>query len=140
MPAYYTFLVSSLRMLNFFSKPPFSLEDFFAKCQNLILDKELEILLRACQQDTYSLGCQSPISLKKWAEFEIVLRNELARFRAARKKIDPLKFLRLPDSPQAQIQPCGDGRLSEHFNIGSRKDFGSSQVEFFGYFKFRPLF
>jgi hypothetical protein len=103
MPAYYTFLVSSLPMLNFSAKPPFSLEEFLVKCKNLIPDKELEILIRACRQDVYALGCQGPASLKKWAEFEVALRNELARARAARRKTDPLKFLRSPDSPQVQI-------------------------------------
>jgi hypothetical protein len=103
MPAYYTFLIASLPMLNLSAKAPFSLEDFLVKCKNLIPDKELEILLQACRQDAYALGRQSPVSLKKWAEFEIALRNELARSRAARRKVDPLKYLRLPDSPQAQI-------------------------------------
>ena len=103
MPAYYTYLISSLPMLNFFAKPPFSLEDFFAKCKNLIPEKEFEILRSVCQQDIYSLAIQSSDSLKQWANFEIALRNELVRARAGRKKIDPLKFLRLPDSPQAEI-------------------------------------
>jgi hypothetical protein len=42
-------------------------------------------------------------SLKEWVNFEVALRNELVRARASRKKIDPSKFLRLPDSPQAWI-------------------------------------
>lgn len=103
MPAYYTYLISSLPMLNFSAKPPFSLEDFFTKCKNLIPEKDLEILRSVGEQDAHSLAIQNIDSLKQWAHFEIALRNELARARAARKKADPLKFLRLPDSPQAQI-------------------------------------
>ena len=103
MPAYYTYLISSLPMLNFSAKPPFSLEDFFTKCKNLIPEKEFEILCSVCGPDSYSLDIQSIDSLKQWVNFEIALRNELVRARAGRKKTDPLKFLRLPDSPQAEI-------------------------------------
>ncbi|HNW38806.1 MAG TPA: DUF2764 family protein [Candidatus Omnitrophota bacterium] len=103
MPAYYTFLISSLPLLNFNAKPPLNLENFFARCKNLIPDQELEILIRSCQQDVYALGPQARVSLRRWGDFETTLRNELVRARAARKKIDPLKFLRLPDEPQTQI-------------------------------------
>jgi len=103
MPAYYTYLISSLPLLNFTAKAPFSLEDFFSKCKNLILQKEFEILCSVCQQDLYVLTAQSTNSLKQWVNFETVLRNELVRARAGRKKVDPLKFLRFPDSPQVEI-------------------------------------
>ncbi|MCX5669367.1 MAG: DUF2764 family protein [Candidatus Omnitrophica bacterium] len=103
MSAYYTYLISSLPMLNFFARAPFSLEDFFTKCKNLIPEKEFEILRSVCGQDSYSLGIQNIDSLRQWANFEIALRNELVRARAGRKKIDPLKFLRFPDSAQAEI-------------------------------------
>ena len=103
MPAYYTYLISSLPMLNFSTQPPFSREDFFTKCQNLIPEKEWEIWRSVCQQDSYFLDAQSIDSLKQWSNFEIALRNELVRARAGRRKIDPLKFLRLPDSPQGEI-------------------------------------
>ena len=103
MPAYYTYLISSLPMLNFSAGAPFSLEDFFSKCKNLIPEEEIEILRGACQQDIFSLAAVGIASLKQWGNFEIALRNELVRARAGRKKIDPLKFLRLPDSPQAEI-------------------------------------
>ena len=103
MPAYYIYLISSLPMLNFSAKAPFSLEDFFTRCKNLIPEKEFEILCSVCKQDSYFLVTQSSDSLKQWANFEIALRNELVRARASRKKIDPLKFLRLPDWPQAEI-------------------------------------
>lgn len=103
MPAYYIYLISSLPLLNFSAKPPFSLEDFFSRCKNLIPEKEFEILCSVCQQASYFLATQSRESLKQWANFEIALRNELVRARASRKKTDPLKFLRLPDSPQVEL-------------------------------------
>ncbi len=90
-------------MLTFSAKPPFSLEIFFNKCKKLIPDKELEILRSTCGQNSYSLDIQGMESLKQWVNFEIALKNELVHARAARKKIDPLKFLHFPESPQAQI-------------------------------------
>ncbi len=103
MPAYYTYLISSLPMLNLSAKAPLSLETFLGKCKNLISDKELGILSQACGQNDHSLEARGFSSLKQWVGFEVALRNELARSRAARKKIDPLKFLRPGDFTQAQI-------------------------------------
>jgi hypothetical protein len=103
MPAYYTYLISSLPRLNFSAKAPFSLGDFFTKCKNLIPEKEFGILRSLDRQDFYVLDARSAASLEQWANFEIARRIGLVRARAARKKIDPVKFLRLPDSPQAQI-------------------------------------
>jgi hypothetical protein len=102
MPAYYTYLISSLPELNFSAKPPFGLKEFFARCRELIPEKEYAILETACGQDGYLIH-RGVESLNRWINFEIALRNELARARAARKKIDPLKFLRLPDEPEASI-------------------------------------
>ena len=90
-------------MLNFSAKAPFSLEDLFVKCHNLIPENELGILRRTCKQGAYSLVDQNNDTLKHWVNFDVALRNELVRARAGRKKIDPFKFLRLPDSPQAAI-------------------------------------
>lgn len=103
MPAYYTYLIASLPELHFSTKLPFGLKEFFAKCRDLIPGKEYEILETACGQDGYALARLGFESLNRWINFEIALRNELVRARAGRKKIDPLKFLRLPDEPRAFI-------------------------------------
>ena len=103
MSAYYTYLISSLPMLSFAAKLPFSLEDFFVKCKSLIPETKIELLGNICDQEIYFTNIQTDDTLGKWANFEIALRNELARQRAKRKKIDPLKYVRLPDSPQAYI-------------------------------------
>jgi len=101
--SYYTYLISSLPMLNFAAKTPFSLEVFFAKCKGLIADTNLEILRNACSKDIDFLNMTAKGRLKEWVNFEVALRNELARIRARGKKIDPAKFIRLPDYPQFQI-------------------------------------
>jgi len=103
MGAYYTYLISSLPMLSFVSRPPFSLEDFFAKCERLIPETEIEFLRNACYREVSFLNPAATGTLGKWANFEIALRNELARGRARRKKVDVLKFIHLPDDPEAYI-------------------------------------
>ncbi len=103
MTSYYTYLISSLPMLNFSIKMPFSLGVFFAKCKGLIADANLEILGNACYQDIDFLNTTAAGSLRKWVSFEVALRNELARVRARGKKIAPEKFIRLSDYPQFQI-------------------------------------
>jgi len=101
MSAYYTYLISSLPLLNFPSRLPFSLEVFFAKCQNLA--PEVDILrLRNVTSEIF-LNTPDTGILKSWRGFEIALKNELARIRAKDKKIDPEKFVRSPDFPQAHI-------------------------------------
>lgn len=101
--SYYTYLISSLPMLNFSTKMPFSLEVFFAKCEGLIAGADLEILRNACYKGIDFLNATACGRLRQWVSFEVGLRNELARVRARGKKIDPAKFIRLPDYPQFQI-------------------------------------
>jgi hypothetical protein len=101
MSAYYTYLISSLPLLNFSSRMPFSLEGFFVKCQNLIPEADI-VRLRNLNNENF-LEISGEGILKDWMNFEIALRNELARIRSKDKKIDPEKFVRLPDFPQARI-------------------------------------
>ncbi|MCK9432345.1 MAG: DUF2764 family protein [Candidatus Omnitrophica bacterium] len=103
MPSYYVYLISSLPFLSFSAKPPFGLAEFYARCRDLIPEKEYKILSGLGEEKDYFLSPRLPAVLKEWAAFEITLRNELARARAGRKKTDPLKFLRLPEAPQAEI-------------------------------------
>jgi hypothetical protein len=103
MSAYYTYLISSLPLLSFANRAPFNLEDFFIKCKDLIPEKEFKILRDTCTLENDILDTTFSLSLAKWVDFEFTLRNELVRARAARKKVDALKYLRLPDSPQAEI-------------------------------------
>lgn len=93
MPTFYPYLISSLPMLHFGTKPPLSFEKFLLKCQELIPRQDLRILEAIAGQDAPLE--QRPV-IKKWFEFDTLLRNELVKLRASRKKIDPAKYLR-PD-------------------------------------------
>lgn len=103
MEAYYTYLISSLPMLNFSSRPPFGPDEFLVKCKDLIPETEVELLHNICYKESTYSGFPATGILGKWVGFEIILRNELARARARRKKIDASRFIRLPDDFEAHI-------------------------------------
>ncbi len=90
-------------MLNFSSRPPFGTEEFIDKCRGLIPEEEVNLLQNICYKDPSSLGSPVAGTIGKLVSFEVVLRNELARARARRKKIDASKFIRLPDDFEAHI-------------------------------------
>lgn len=91
MPNFYTYLISSLPMLHFGIKPPFSFERFMEICQDKISQDEVNLLKATTKAYAYE-GIQ--VTLEKWRDFETALRNELVRVRASRKHIDPLKYIR----------------------------------------------
>lgn len=103
MSAYYAYLVSSLPMLTFGIKPPFSFEVFIEKCKSLIPDGEREVIRKISAQGAFSLQDEGSEVLKKWKYFDINLRNELVKVRAARKKVDLLKYLRHDECSEPQI-------------------------------------
>jgi len=90
-------------MLFFGAKPPFNFEVFIQKCRSLIPDEETEAIRRISSQGAFSLKDEGSEVLKKWKDFDIALRNELVKVRAARKKVDPLKYLRHDEYSQPQI-------------------------------------
>lgn len=103
MAEYYTYLISSLPTLTFGSKPPFSLEVFMQKCASFIPEAELEIIKQAVSQGAFTLKDDGREVLKKWRYFDINLRNELSKVRAARKKVDSSKYLRHGEYFEPQI-------------------------------------
>ena len=103
MSAYYTYLISSLPTLAFGVKPPFSFEVFIQKCGTLIPDTETEVISRISSRGAFALQDEGSEVLKKWRYFDINLRNELVKVRAARKKVDPLKYLRHNEYLEPQV-------------------------------------
>ncbi|MCG2714569.1 MAG: DUF2764 family protein [Candidatus Omnitrophica bacterium] len=94
MPNYYIYLISSLPMLHFATKPVLSLKGFLNSCAELVNQPELALIQQAISTDAYALGVSGSGALLKWKEFDKALRNELARARAIRKKVPVEKFLR----------------------------------------------
>lgn len=90
----YIYFIASLPMLHFGAKPPFSSERFLKMCQELILEGDLWILSTLPQAEEYSLKTIEHPLVQRWVEFDLALRNELVRLRAARKHLDPTTYLR----------------------------------------------
>lgn len=92
--ANYTYLISSLPMLHFGIKPPFPFEKFLEICARLIPPKDWELLKNVSLNGEYDYELKQPTLLNCWYEFDTALRNELAKLRAVRKRVDPVKYLR----------------------------------------------
>lgn len=80
MAGYYVYLISSLPMLNFGAKGPFSYDKFLGMCEGLISERDMDSLRKT--------------DLKKWREFDMALKNELVKIRASRKHTDAVKYIR----------------------------------------------
>ena len=62
-------------------------------CEGLISDDDIDVLKQASTPSGYDFEDGHP-ALKKWRVFDGALRNELVKIRAARKKVDPLRYQR----------------------------------------------
>jgi len=103
MPSYFTYLISSLPMLHFGMKPPFSFKKFLEVCGSFIPESDSAILqnISLMPQNDFN---NTQDTLRKWYDFETTLRNELVRFRSARKSIDPSKYLRLDTYSDSRVK------------------------------------
>lgn len=90
---YYIYLISSLPMLRFGMKAPFSFDKFLAGCRRLMPDYDAGILASVVASWEDPHNAKNPV-LKKWYAFDMALRNELVKIRAARKKTDPVRYIR----------------------------------------------
>lgn len=91
MPNFYVYFISSLPVLRFGQKPPFSCDVFLSKCAEFIPEKDFNLLKNLSDQ---AGNFKHNTTIKLWLDFEVMLKNELVKVRAGRKKIDPLKYLR----------------------------------------------
>jgi hypothetical protein len=96
MADFYPYLIASLPMLHFGMKPPFSFERFLEICCPLIPKKDFQLIRTLPQPEHYFEKGKRHRIIQKWIEFEVALRNELIKIRAAKKHIDPAMYLR-PD-------------------------------------------
>lgn len=94
MSGYYTYLIASLPMLQFAGKPPFSFSDFLGLCRGLISEEEIGLLSQVEKIEGLVYKGKGAPTLKRRQEFEVALRNELIKIRAARRHLDADKYLR----------------------------------------------
>jgi len=97
-------------MLDLGTKPPFSFEEMVDIVRNLMPEEDLKIvssipsILADPSNSNSRAGLSLPYyadlseikqpTLKKWAEFDIALRNEFVKIRASRKKLDAAKYIK----------------------------------------------
>ncbi len=90
--AYY-YLVASLPVLRFGSKPPLSLEDFLCECQKHLSFNDLQMIRNVVSFPKVSKKSVDPI-LKFWIRFNHNLRNELTWVRAMELNKEPARYIR----------------------------------------------
>lgn len=90
---YYTYLLSSLPMLHFGAKTPFSFEKFLKMCEGVVSENDIEII-KTCEKADNPRSGGLPDAMREWRAFDTALRNALVRIRAARKHKNPDSYLR----------------------------------------------
>ena len=79
-------------MLHFGIEPPFLVDRFLKICDGLIPSCDLKLLEESRNINTCFYKGASAV-LKKWCDFNIALKNELAKIRASRRHIDAARYL-----------------------------------------------
>lgn len=89
----YYYLIAGLPMLEFGMKMPFSYKDFVLRCQGELCSRDMDVIRRAtiapCEQIDDALGI-----LREWKNFDLALRNEIAKTRAIKKRKDSVQYIR----------------------------------------------
>lgn len=101
MPSFYTYLISSLPMLVFGMKPPMTTERLLTSCRGLIPDEDIATVRSALDAGAGICLTAGNETLRRWAAFETMVRNELVKIRASRQRIDPAKYLRHDGCPES---------------------------------------
>jgi len=71
-------------MLEFGMKMPFLYDNFFKNCEEQLVFSDMEIIRNK----------KASSLLKEWENFDTTLRNEIVKFRAQKKSIDPQQYIR----------------------------------------------
>jgi len=94
MPNKYYYLVSSLPYLRFKGEPPITRSDFLDECNKWLSPEDMRTLLSvdlSADLSSHEESSGDTELLKEWENFDLRLKEELARFRAARRKGEDYK-------------------------------------------------
>lgn len=94
MPSFYFYFISSLPVLHFEMKLPFSLPDFLASCRKYLPADDCMVLESLPLPPEYPGLKPVRQIIGKWVVADTVLRNELVKIRASRKHKDIKNYLR----------------------------------------------
>lgn len=97
----YVYLIASLPGLLFGMRPPFSFDAFLGRCEEFIPPGDLQELKSVRYAGGYSCTLARNATLRRWVGFDMMIRNELVKVRAARRHVDPAKYLREDGCPES---------------------------------------
>ncbi len=103
----YPYLIASLPMLHFLSKPPFSSDRFLELCCPLIPERDGQVLRSLPHPEDYGKEGSCRPMIRQWVAFDTAIRNDLLKMRAARKRLEPGTYLRPGVSPASPAPPAG---------------------------------
>lgn len=102
MANFYPFLISSLPTLHFAADSGISREEFLSRCRDSIPTNDYSVIDSLINAQSACAWPKIEI-LRKWCSFETMLRNEIVKLRATRRKIDPAKYLRSDGAPEQHV-------------------------------------
>ena len=94
MADFYPYLIASLPMVHFGTRPPFSFERFLEKCRPFVPEKDFQLVSTLPRPDDCGEITPRHPAVRRWVEFDTALRNELVRIRATKKGIGPSAWQR----------------------------------------------
>lgn len=103
MADFYPYLISSLPMLHFGMKPPFSFERFLEICREFIPVHDYTVLCDLPEPARYMDDRTRQKTVREWIEFDTALRNELVKARTQRMHHEPSSYLRPGASPDPTL-------------------------------------
>jgi len=101
MSSYYPYLVSSLPGLTFGMKPPMTFGRFCALSRDLVPAGDFALIASLPSLEAGVCAGIGNGTLRQWVAFQAMVGNELVMMRAARRKIDPAKYLRRDGCPES---------------------------------------
>jgi hypothetical protein len=93
MASPYTYLLSSLPVLEFSGKILFTCAEFIERNKQLLSEEDLTLINFIFNSNIYDYPGKQNVLLR-FKEFEVGLRNELVKIRSVRKKIEVNKYFR----------------------------------------------
>ena len=92
MSRYYSYLLSSLPLLNYGMTPPIDMDYFLGILKDFIPENEVDTISRFAREDVINLQTDVPV-IRSFQSFDAALRNHLVRLRCIDRNAAPEKYL-----------------------------------------------
>jgi hypothetical protein len=94
MSRYYSYLLSSLPVLQFGMNPPFAMDSYLEMLPGFLPEDEMDAIRKFAREDVISLSDDIP-AIREYQSFDTALRNHVVRLRCIDLDVAPEKHLRL---------------------------------------------